>query len=91
MSDASMSLPTVGLTVREVARRYRIGTDKVRSMIRSGKLGAINTASTGCGKPRFVVLPRHLEEFENQRSAGPPPKPVRRRKRAGAIDYYPDP
>jgi transposase len=83
-------VPTVGMTVREVARMYRVGTDKVRTWIKSGRLGGINTASTSCSKPRYIVLPRHLEEFERQRSATPAPKPERQQRRAGWVDYYPD-
>jgi hypothetical protein len=79
-----------GLTVRDVARRYRIGPDKVRALITSGQLKAINTASVLCGRPRYVILPEHLADFERQRSAGPAPKPVRRKKRTPAIDFYPD-
>jgi excisionase family DNA binding protein len=78
------------MTVREVARRYRVNADKVRRWIKAGALGAINTAAAGCGKPRFVVLPHHLEEFERQRSAGPPPRPVKRKKWTSFVDYYPD-
>ena len=89
MPPADSLSPLVGLTVREVARRYRVSPAKVRSWIRSGRLGAINTSSARCGKPRFVVLPRHLDEFENQRSAGPTPKPVPRRKQKDLVDYYP--
>ena len=44
-----------GLTVADVARRYRVGEDKVRAWIRGGELKALNTAMSGCGKPRFVV------------------------------------
>jgi len=81
----------IGMTVREVARLYRVNPDKIRSWIRSGALGAINTSEAACGKPRFIILPHHLEEFEGRRrSAGPAPKPPRRRKRRELIDYYPD-
>jgi len=43
------------------------------------------------GRPRFVVLPHHLADFEKRRDAGlPPEKPVRRRrKHTDFIDYYP--
>jgi hypothetical protein len=86
--DTTPSL--VGLTVREVARRYRVGEDKVRAWIRSGELAAINTASVLCGKPRWVIVPDALAAFERRRAGGSPPKPTRRRGRKEIVDYYPD-
>jgi excisionase family DNA binding protein len=82
--------PTRGLTVREVARRYRVGEDKVRAWIKRGELRAITTASVTCGRPRYVVQPEALAEFEQRRTAAPPPKPIRMRRRPEMIDYYPD-
>src|SRR5262249_21232581 len=79
-----------GLTVREVSRRYRVGEDKVREWIRHGELRAINTAAVRCGKPRFVILPEALAEFEQSRAAAEPPKPPRKRRRTSRVDYYPD-
>jgi len=72
-----------------VARRYRVGEDKVRGWIRRGELAAINTAATLCGKPRWVISAEALAEFERRRAGGPPPKPPCRRRRQQAIDYYP--
>jgi transposase len=78
-----------GLTVRDVARRYRVGEDKVRGWIGRGELRAINTATALCGRPRWVVPIEALTEFEQRRAGGPPPKPPRRRRPREAIDYYP--
>jgi hypothetical protein len=80
------------LTVADVARRYRVGPDKVRSWIARGELAAINTAAALCGRPRWVITPAALVAFERRRVGGPLPKPARRRRRPPAvIDYYPDP
>jgi excisionase family DNA binding protein len=79
-----------GLTVREVARRYRVGEDKVRNWIARGELKALNTAAALCGRPRWVITPEALAAFEKLRTGGPAPKPTRRRRRMGAIDFYPD-
>jgi hypothetical protein len=79
-----------GYTPRELGRLLRISPDRVRAMIQSGELGAVDTARHRCGKPRYVVLPHHLAEFERRRAGGPPPKPARRRKRTAMVDYYPD-
>lgn len=82
---------TCGLTVREVARRYRVSEDKVRAWIRSGELRAINTAAVACGKSRWVIPPEALPEFERRRAAGPThPAPRRRQRQQGAIDFYPN-
>ena len=80
-----------GLTVADVARRYRVGEDKVRAWIKRGEVRAINTAAAMCGKPRWVILAEALAEFEQARCGGPEPKPQRRHHRkAGEIDFYPD-
>lgn len=78
-----------GYTTREVAHRFRVGEDKVRAWIARGELKAINTSATLCGKPRWVITPDALTEFERRRAGGPPPKPERRRRTAGR-DFYPD-
>jgi hypothetical protein len=88
---ADSSTPTArGQTPNEVARLLRVRPDRVRAWITSGELGAVNTAANTCGKPRFVILPRHLAEWERRRAAAPPPPPPRRRKRFFARDYFPD-
>jgi hypothetical protein len=79
-----------GLTVRDVARRYRVGEDKVRAWIARNELAAVNTASALCGRPRWVIMPEALAAFECRRAGGTPPKPERRQKRTEEIDYFPD-
>jgi hypothetical protein len=79
-----------GYTVIDVARRYRVSEDKVRSWIRRGELAALNTAATMCGKPRFVITPEALDRFERGRAAAEPRKPPRRRRRSEMVDYFPD-
>ena len=79
-----------GLTVREFARRYRVGEDKVRRWIICGELKAINTAAVLCGRPRWVISAEAIAEFEKLRTGGVPPKPQRRRRKTAVVDYYPD-
>jgi excisionase family DNA binding protein len=82
--------PARGYTPAELARLLRVSPDRIRAWIRSGELGAVNTAPGRLARPRFVVLPRHLEEWERRRSAGPAPRPQRRRRRTAEVDYFPD-
>jgi hypothetical protein len=82
--------PAAGLTVSDVARRYRVGEDKVRLWIKRGELSAINTAAVLCGRPRWVVTPDALAAFERRRSGGPPPRPAKRHKRSQFVDFYPE-
>ncbi len=78
MSD----MPSVaGLTVRDLARRFRVNPDKVRLWIRRGELRAVNTATARCGRPRWVGSPDALAEFERRRTSGPPPRPRAGEKR----------
>ena len=80
----------LGFTVREVARRYRVGEDKIRRWIARGELRTINTAAALCGKPRWVIPVEALEEFDRRRSASAPAKPSpRRRKRTATLHFYP--
>jgi hypothetical protein len=72
-----------------VARRYRVGEDKVRAWIARGELKAVNTAMALCGKPRWVITPEAIEEFEKARRGGPAAKPPRRRRRRELVDFYP--
>jgi hypothetical protein len=79
-----------GLTVADVARRYRVGEDKVRGWIARGELAAINTATALCGRPRWVILADALAAFEKRRASGPTPKPPRRKRNPTEIDFFPD-
>lgn len=88
MSD----VPGRSLTVKEVARRYRVGWQRVKGWIERGELQAVSVRDPGCRKPAFVVTPEALLKFERQRqqAARPVPKPKRRKTLAGVIDFFPD-
>jgi transposase len=81
-----------GLSVRDVARLYRVSPERVRTWIRRGELAALNTADPLHDRPRLVVTPDALERFERARQAAarPAPKPQRRKRRTFAVDYFPD-
>jgi hypothetical protein len=76
------------LTMRELSRRYKVSRQKVRGWILAGQLRAINT-SDPCGRPRWLVTPEALAEWERGRAAAPRPIRTRRRKRMTMVDYYP--
>jgi hypothetical protein len=79
-----------GHTPNELARLLRVAPAKVRGWIASGELAAVNTANLG-GKPRWVIRPDHLAEFERRRQAVPTParpRSKRRQQPAGWVDYY---
>jgi excisionase family DNA binding protein len=80
---------TSGLTVPEIAKRYRVSEEKVRNWINKGELKATNTAMVLCGRPRWVISTEALAEFERRRAGGPPPRPPKKGKRSYAVDYFP--
>jgi len=77
-----------GLTVADVAARYRVSPDKVRAWIARGELAAVNTSS--CRKPRWVVSPDAITAFEKKRGTRAPAVRHRQRGRARGTDYYPN-
>lgn len=85
-----MASSDAGLTVAEVARRYRVSPERVRAWIRSGALRGINRRDIRSGRPSWVILPEALAEFERGRAAAPPAPRPQRRKRTARVDYYPD-
>jgi hypothetical protein len=88
-TDPAPPKATAGLTVKDVARLYRVSPDKVRAWIKRGELAAVNTAAALCQRPRWIVLPEALAAFEHRRAGGPAAKPQRRRRRAELVDFYP--
>jgi excisionase family DNA binding protein len=77
-----------GLTPNELAKLLRISPDKVRAWITAGELPAVNVADAKCGRPRYIILPHHLAEWEQRRAAAKPRRT--RKKRTTKVDYYPD-
>ena len=78
------------LTPPQVAERFRVSPDKVRSWILSGQLRAIDISThPEIGRPRWRIYPTDLIAFENSRMARPPVKPTRRRRKpADVIQYF---
>ena len=69
------------MTVPEFARLFRIGRDKVHTLIRNGELAAVNVAAATSTRPRFVIRPEDIEAFVARRSVVQRPPPPRRRPR----------
>ncbi len=78
-----------GYTVADIAARLRVSTDKVRRWIERGLLTALNTSDVRCAKPRYVVTPEALADFEESRAVAKPTKTPPRRHRT-TKDFYPD-
>lgn len=57
------------LTPPEVARRWGVSSDKVRSWIENGELRAINLAARLRGRPRYRIDLADLLAFERVREA----------------------
>jgi hypothetical protein len=79
-----------GLTPNELARILRVSPDRVRAWIASGELGAINTSTARCRRPRYIVLAHHLAAWEQSHAAARPAPAPRRRRQIAVRDYYPD-
>jgi hypothetical protein len=76
-------------TPPEIAKRYRVSSDTVRGWIVSGQLRAVDvSARPGIGRPRWRIHPCDLVAFENARTAQPPVKPARRRRKAANVVEY---
>jgi hypothetical protein len=89
-TEAVETRPERGLTTADVARLLRVSEDKIRRWLRSGELVGVNTATTLSARPRWVISPMALEEFQRKRTSAPPPKPARKQRRSPQVDFYPD-
>src|SRR5205085_12519 len=78
-----------GYTVADLCHRWRIGSDKVLAFIRKGELVAVNVAANLSGRPQWRVSEEEVRRFETRRSSAPTPKPARRRRQTGLVDYFP--
>lgn len=67
-----------GMTPNELAHFWRCSANTIRTWIRNGQLKAMNVATKG--KPRFIILPKHMEEFEARMEVKTEPKATRKRK-----------
>src|SRR5262249_10182210 len=91
VAGLSRRILTRGWTVSELARRFRVGEDRIRGWIKRGEMIALNVAEVKRGRPRFVVNTEEDERFEQGRWVAAPAKPAPRHKRrpAGQVDFFP--
>lgn len=62
MSESkSMPIEEEPLTVEEVADKFRVKLDTVRSWIRSGELNAVDVG-------KYLIYPADIEDFKKRRS-----------------------
>ena len=72
-------------SITELARRWSCKPDHVRSLIRSGRLVALDVSlAEGSRRPTYRIMLEVLR-FEAARSTRPTPKPSKRRKRSPDI------
>lgn len=80
-------------TVRALAARWAVPAEKVRDLIASGQLSALDVSlHPGQGKARWRILADAVERFERSRSTVQPATQKRTRKRssksAKVIEFF---
>lgn len=66
---------------REIAKMWGVGRERILTLIRSGKLPAINVAIKRSGRPRYLVSLENIKEFESRRIVLSQPPVIRRSPR----------
>ena len=83
----SANSQAVYITPPQYAARLGVKPAKILGFISSGLLAAIDIAGPGAMRPRYRISPDAIAQFERRRSAGPLPKPIRRRRPATIKDF----
>jgi hypothetical protein len=73
------------ITPPQYAQELGVKPATILDRIRSGELVAIDMAKPGSKRPRYRIHRSEAVAFEQRRTAGPTPKPQRRRKRDTSI------
>jgi hypothetical protein len=93
MGNDTTPSPQRGMTPAEAGRYLHVSPDFIRDEIRAGRMGAIDTSRCRLRRPRYVILPHHLEAWERLRAATATAKteaPKQRKRNKAVIDFYPD-
>ncbi len=79
------------LTPKQLAARWQCKPDKVRALINTGQLSAIDISlSPGTGRPRFLIDLADVITFEERRKVrvSAPSRRRRRPQRSGVIEFF---
>ncbi|QDT39763.1 helix-turn-helix domain-containing protein [Stratiformator vulcanicus] len=78
------------ISTKKVAKRLGVTPEKVRVLIRSGELRAIDISDRGgTGKPRYRILVSDIEKFEQDRQVVKRPKNIApKRTKKGVTEFY---
>lgn len=78
------------MTPNEVADRLRVTSEKVRQLIRTGRLEAMNIGS-GQKRPLYRIHPQDLDVFlTNSRQQNSPTQDKRFKRPPPGPDFFPD-
>lgn len=77
------------MTVRQIAQRWGMKGERVRTLIRNGSLEAVNFATSEETRPCLKVSRDAVLGFERRRTVQPPPKPKRKlRTPSHVIEFF---
>lgn len=74
-------------TPPELAKKWRMTPEKIINLIRSGKLSGFDSSiNPGFGRPRFLITPEAVAEFENAPERAGRVEKLMKRKKVPLID-----
>ena len=88
-TDAYQNKDQQVFTPPELAKRWRVSSDKVRNFIATGELVAFNVANKQSGRPRYRISIEEVRKFEARRATPPKPQVKRKMKKPqGIIEFF---
>ena len=76
------------LTPPKLAKLWHKKPASIIDEIKAGRLRGFTTSSPGCSRPRWLISPDAVREYEEARQAKPAEKPTRRRRIASGRDWF---
>ena len=78
------------LTPDEAAQQLRVTAEQIRSLIRKGRLSAVNVGA-GKKRPLYRITPQALQDFLENGLQAVPSQPEKRFKQSPPVqDFFPD-